>query len=618
MEPSTLQVLLVAPEETVHRTISDLLGDVRNVKYDVDRAQSSDAALRSMGEEDCDVCLFDPGPDAEKEVEFLRAAREAGSWIPVIVLVGEGEEQRGSEAVKAGAADFLVKDQLTACMLERSIHYSTEQRRLLKALEEREVEARKLSLVAKRTDNAVILTDAGGYIEWVNEGFARITGYTFAEVVGKKPGAILQGPETDPETVRHMHQRLEKKRGFNVEVVNYRKSGEKFWFAIEVQPILGKDGEVVNFMSIESDITERKQNEDALREREGHIRAIVDNLVDGIVTINEKGIVETFSPAAERVFGYRAEEIVGQSVNLLMPEPYSSQHDHYIARYLESGEPRIIGIGREVIGKRKDNSTFPLDLAVNEMHSRGRRLFVGITRDITERKRLEEMKDEFLRVASHDLKNPLGSILGFAQLVMELTPPGTPMSKRSYWFLEKIVDGGRVMKELITDFLDFHALEDGKLRLERVPCDLNEIARGLSESNREYARSKRIDLDLDLEKGLPRISADPARIRQVVQNLIENAVKFSPQGSDVVVSTRQKDGQIVFAVKDSGPGLTDDDLENVFQKYARLSSKPTGEEKSSGLGLAICKQLIEIHGGEIGVRNNPDKGATFWFRLPIQ
>jgi signal transduction histidine kinase len=173
------------------------------------------------------------------------------------------------------------------------------------------------------------------------------------------------------------------------------------------------------------------------------------------------------------------------------------------------------------------------------------------------------------------------------------------------------------MQKIIVDFLDFHALEDGKLKLETGPCDLNEIARDLIESIGETAKAKEIEIATDLEEGLPAVEADAARIRQVAQNLVDNAVKFSPPKSHVVVLTRRGDGSVKFEVRDSGPGLSDEDFQKVFQKYARLSSKPTGGEKSSGLGLAISKQLVEVHGGEIGVHNRDEGGAAFWFRLPL-
>jgi signal transduction histidine kinase len=231
-------------------------------------------------------------------------------------------------------------------------------------------------------------------------------------------------------------------------------------------------------------------------------------------------------------------------------------------------------------------------------------------------KKLAQLKDEFLRIASHDLKNPLSTILMSSHIVLDRVTPGTPMPKEIYEMLTFIVKRGEDMKRIITDFLDFQAAEDGKLKLELAPVNLNEIARGIVGSNTDYARSKEIELHLELDANIPVVNADAARLNQVTQNLVGNAIKFCDKGAQVVVHTCVNGGDPVLEVTDSGPGLTEEDLAMTFTKYARLSNKPTGDEKSSGLGLAICKEMIELHGGRIGVYNNPDRGATFWFSLP--
>lgn len=232
-------------------------------------------------------------------------------------------------------------------------------------------------------------------------------------------------------------------------------------------------------------------------------------------------------------------------------------------------------------------------------------------------RRLSQLKDEFLRIASHDLKNPLAAVLLSAHLIQQAVPPGTKMEAQYYQMVEYIIKHSENMQHIIRDFLDFQAVEDGNLTLARELFQLNDVAQEVMAENAQYAASKSITLAHDLDSALPRINADSARVHQVAQNLIGNAIKFCPGGASVLIRTHFAQGAAVFEVRDSGPGLTNTDLEHVFTKYARLSNKPTGEEKSSGLGLAICKQMIELHGGQIGVYNNPDQGATFWFSLPI-
>jgi two-component system sensor histidine kinase/response regulator len=232
-------------------------------------------------------------------------------------------------------------------------------------------------------------------------------------------------------------------------------------------------------------------------------------------------------------------------------------------------------------------------------------------------KQLAQLKDEFLRIASHDLKSPLSSILMSAHIILEYVPPGTVMAQDNYELLTFIVRRSEEMQRIVTDFLDFQAMADGKLSLDIKPTDLNQIARSVTDDNQEYAHAKSIVLKSKLSGPLPQINADAARIAQVAQNLIGNAIKFGLPGTEVIVRTFAEGEAVMLEVRDSGPGLTNADLSKIFVKYARLSNRPTGGEKSSGLGLAICKQIIELHGGKIGVRNNPDKGATFWFSLPV-
>ena len=231
-------------------------------------------------------------------------------------------------------------------------------------------------------------------------------------------------------------------------------------------------------------------------------------------------------------------------------------------------------------------------------------------------RKLGEIKDEFLRIASHDLKSPLTCILGFADIIISQAPTGTMMTAEVHGWVAKIATHSRIMQKIIGDFLDFHALEDGQIKLALDVVDLNELARDVLERNAGYARKKMITPHLDLEGSSLLVTADKSRLNQVLENFVSNAIKFSSEGEQVTVCTRKTESGALIEVRDSGPGLTDEDMKKLFVKYARLSNMPTGGEKSSGLGLAICKKAVEIQGGKTGARNNPDGGATFWFELP--
>lgn len=261
-----------------------------------------------------------------------------------------------------------------------------------------------------------------------------------------------------------------------------------------------------------------------------------------------------------------------------------------------------------------DYVTKPLDFPVVMARVETQLQLLRLRRDL---EALSKLKDQFLAIASHDLKNPLQSVIGFAMLLSQLVPPGAVMTPEASQFTARIERAAKIMQRIITDFLDFQALEEGQLKVEPRPADLCALIRDAADSHSDRAREKQIEMTLEIAADLPPVHADEARVSQVLQNFIGNAVKFCPPGARVCVRVSPGAGCLRVDVVDSGPGLRPEDFARVFQKYARLSSKPTGGEKSSGLGLSICKQLVELHGGQVGVHNNePPPGATFWFTLP--
>jgi len=234
-------------------------------------------------------------------------------------------------------------------------------------------------------------------------------------------------------------------------------------------------------------------------------------------------------------------------------------------------------------------------------------------------KRLFKLKDEFLSIASHDLKNPLFVIVCQTYLIQNKVPPGTPMTEEAFDMINKISHHARTMQQIIADFLDFQSVEEGHIKLSVFPIDLGELVERVVENQRSYSAEKQITLNHHADDNLPKTTADEKRIEQVVQNLVGNAIKFTPQGGEIHVHTRGLENAVMVEISDSGPGLTEQDLQRVFVKFGRLSNTPTGGEKSSGLGLAIAKKMVDLHGGHIGVRNNSEgPGATFWFSLPLQ
>ncbi|MDH5639912.1 MAG: response regulator [Nitrospira sp.] len=392
------------------------------------------------------------------------------------------------------------------------------------------------------------------------------------------------------------------------------------------------------------DITERKASEMAVREQETRLRAIVDHAVDGIITIDEQGTIESFNSAAERLFGYPAAAVLGQNVKLLMPDPYHREHDGYLAHYRDTGQAKIIGIGREVIGLRQDGSTFPLDLAVSELQLGDRRLFTGIVRDITERKEAEfqlqqaaeimesrameiaqaheralaatQAKSDFLASMSHEIRTPMNAIIGMADLMHE-----TLLSTEQREYVGRLSRAATSLLDLINDILDLSKIEAGHLELESVAFDLHELVDKTAELMAVRAHAKRLELIAFVHPTIPAfVTGDPTRLRQIFINLVGNAIKFTEEGEVVIrVEPDKTDPTMLHcAVSDTGIGIPEAKLATVFDSFTQVDSSTTRKYGGTGLGLSISKRLVELMHGHIQVDSLPGLGSTFTFsaRLP--
>lgn len=370
-------------------------------------------------------------------------------------------------------------------------------------------------------------------------------------------------------------------------------------------------------------VAERKTAEEALKAEKEFTDTALNAQTDTFFVFDAfSGKALRWNSAFSEISGYTDEEIASMKA----PDSYYSGED---LRKAAAATQKVLEEGMATLEMSlisKDGRRIPTEYTASTItDAEGNpKYIIAIGRDITERKRAEkerermaQLKDQFVRIASHDLKNPLMSINGLLGLIQELEPEGSAMTEEAYECLAKAQKSVEVMHNIIQNFLDFHALEDGELRLQFESLSLNEIAQDVVNSNLEYAKRKKMRMEFKGSSDLPKVPADRYRIHQVVDNLVNNAIKFSPKGSAVAVLTHTEDGGVVLEVRDSGPGLTEEDMERVFTKYARLSRRPTGGEKSVGLGLVICKHLIDLHEGTIGVRNNPDQGCNFWFRLPV-
>ncbi len=368
------------------------------------------------------------------------------------------------------------------------------------------------------------------------------------------------------------------------------------------------------------DIAHRRRAEDALADQSARLAAIVETAVDAIITIDEKGIIDSFNPAAERIFGYKREEALGRNVSMLMPSPHREAHDDYIGHYLKSAERRIIGIGRETLGLRKDGTTFPIELSVSEMKVGDHRMFTGVVKDITLRKEAEESQarlihelesanDElknFAYVVSHDLKAPLRAIGSLADWISADQSERLDDEGREH--LRLLIQRARRMDSLIDGILQYSRV--GRVRETKVNVDLNEIVK---ESLSMLAPPP--DIRVEVAPGLPIIHAEQTRMLQLFQNLLSNAIKYldKPEGLiRIGFETHQDDWE--FSVSDNGCGIEPKHFKRIFQLFQTLVPKDRVE--STGVGLALVKKIVELYGGRIWIESEPAVGSTFFFTLP--
>jgi two-component system sensor kinase FixL len=372
---------------------------------------------------------------------------------------------------------------------------------------------------------------------------------------------------------------------------------------------------------------ELARTRDLLEDREARLSAILDTAVDGIITIDESGIIESVNTATERIFGYSGDELVGNNITMLMPSPYREKHDGYIARYLGTGEPRIIGIGREAEGQHKDGRRFPIDLSVSEVRVGGSRLFTGLVRDISARRRAEDEArrwsadlahaarlstiGELTSGIAHEVNQPLTAIVSFAEACLRMLRSGKADSQKLEDALGQIAVQGQRAGHIIRHLRQLAR----KGESERVQIDLGHLVRDVLGLFSNELHASGIALHLMLDESGPAVKCDRIQIEQVVLNLVRNAMDVleegPAEGRELTIRTRaDSGGTIELTVEDTGEGLGADGGERIFELF--FTTKADG----LGMGLSISRTIIEDHGGRLWASPHPGGGAIFHVTLP--
>jgi two-component system sensor histidine kinase/response regulator len=510
--------------------------------------------------------------------------------------------------------------------------------------------ARKtIGLHSLQTRSAIIVTDSERRIEWVNDSFTRLTGYTLEEVLGQAPAAILHGPDTDAKAIQRMRECLERDEGFVEDVLNYKKEGEAYWAHVEVCPLRNGGGAPNGFLAIHSDITGLKNDYIALR----NFRTAVEESPSSILITDTKGVIRYVNPAFERTTGYSAGEAIGQHTRILKSGQQDAEYYAEMWRGLKKNK-HWEGVFQN---KRKDGTLYWEYASLSEVKDEAGEPtgYIAIKQDITRQKLSEqalvrlntelnhttqyaeqmarkaqnanEAKSNYLAEMSHEIRTPMNGILGLSDLLLD-----TELNAEQRQYLETIRASGEGLLELINNILDLSKIEAGRFELVERNFSLNTLLQHATETLRANAMRKGLALILHTGDAVPdAVRGEPRCLRQVLVNLIGNAIKFTESGEvKISVEVESMDAascQLHFSIRDSGMGIAPEQQSKLFRKFSQVNHH-NGQQHpgGTGLGLAISKELIERMGGSIGVRSplngdcNPPvagAGAEFWFKLPL-
>jgi two-component system sensor kinase FixL len=468
--------------------------------------------------------------------------------------------------------------------------------------------ARVLAALLDISEDAILGVDLNGSIVSWNRGAEKLYGYAAAEMIGASVSRIIP-----PDRAGELPWILDRLRsGTSIkpyETVRLARDGRPVDVSLSVVPIADRSGLIVGATAIARDISSRLHADFVQRTTEARWRAILDSTVDAIIVIDAHGVVEAYNKAAEGMFGYQEEDVLGQNVRILMPSPYHDEHDAYIARYLQTGEPRIIGIGREVIARRHDGSTFPVHLSVGELRVGTERHFTGILHDLTKRVALEEQLreqstlarlGEMAAVVAHEVKNPLTAVRGAVQVIGKRLPADS----REAPVVAEIITRLDSLNALLKDLLLFARTPQPQMK----PLDLVSLLRLTAELlGRDPALSA---ARIEIIGAAPTISGDPELLKIVFQNLMINAAQAMQGQGQIRITVSSGNGSCQVLVADEGPGIPPEAREKLFRPFF------TTKARGTGLGLPTAKRLVEIHGGSIAIACPPAGGTVVSVMLP--
>ena len=574
--------------------------------------------------------------------------------LPIIMVTGKGNENVAAEALGLGIQNYVIKkdNDVYLHVLPQLI------RTLLNEFEEKtnriiaesslkdsfEQFNRGLAFANIGTWNWNILS---GDLHW-SERIAPLFGYEDGAVDTTYENFVAAiHPDDREAVVEAVNACVKDGDNYDIEHRVVWADGTVRWLH-ERGDVSRDENNVANHMlGVVQDITDRKNARAQLASREKQLAAMFSSAATGMITINSRGIMAMVNPAAEKMFGYQKSDLLGKTVNILMPESDSRAHDQYMDNYDKTGKATVIGTGREVEGMRKDGSVFPIHLSLSTHMNDGENEYTAVIIDISKRKHAEQaleeanehleervlqrteelqlamdevvranqIKSEFMANMSHEFRTPLNAIIGFSDMIRNQYLG--PIENAQYVdYANDISGSSEHLLSMVNEILDIEQIESGTYSITKEPIDIKELAiKGLRYVE-QSAATRNIVLEKDVPDDLPSLCADRQSVMQIVTNLLSNAVKFSHDGGNVLLSVDYSDGQFTLKVIDHGIGIPHDKISTVTAPFSRHVSDPHRAYDGIGLGLAITKTLVEQHDGALSIESELGRGTTVCVILP--
>jgi PAS domain S-box-containing protein len=555
------------------------------------------------------------GPDTEREAALTTAGDALSRQLKALIGQLKDEERRlvqerqatfhvDSEAVKRTIVVGFTVSALILLVAFLLLRREVARRaRSEEALAERE---HRLSILLDSIGDGVIATNAAAMVTHLNPVAAELTGWSAADAVGKPFSEVFRiidentrAPQADP-VARVLAERV--RIGLANHTALISRDGVERLIADSAAPILDAQGRVQGAVLVFRDVS-------ATRAIEERFRKLVAAAPDATVIVGAGGRIAITNDQTTALFGYSSDELVGQPVEMLVPERFRDQHGEHRRQFNADPKVREMGAGRQLVARRKDGTEIPIEVSLSPLETPEGTQVIAAIRDITRRRDLERFRDEYVGYISHDLKNPLSIIVLQARLLARLFE--SHASKDEKQALRIIADNAAYIDRMVRELLEMAYVESDHIQIHPDPVALVPFLQSLLE--RTLSTSDRARVRLDVQQPST-VSAERNRIERVVVNFVQNALKYAPSNSPVRVRLEASDNHAMVSVTDEGPGISPAEQKFVFEKYRRADSARSKE--GLGLGLYISKKIIEAHGGEIGVESTPGRGATFFFRLP--